>query len=174
MLNNYINDFIRFVALVLIQGLILNNIYLGGYINPYLYILFLLQLSFDLAPWIVLLLSFVLGLTVDMFSNTMGLHTSVSLLVAFVRPFLISIMVPKDDFNKYPEPSIKGMGFTRFAYYALFLTTIHHIALFYLEMFSFHHFFSTLFRAILSIIFTMILIVMTQQLIVQKTKKSLS
>lgn len=170
--NSYPNDIVRFIVLILVQVLILNNIYLGGYINPYLYVMFILQLSFDIAPWIILFIAFGMGLTIDMFSNTVGLHTSALVLIAFLRPYFINLMVPKDDFNKFPEPSIRGMGFARFAYYAFFLTTIHHLVLFYLWKFSFSNFFGTFFRAFMSILFTMILILMTQQLIVSKQKKN--
>jgi rod shape-determining protein MreD len=67
MINNIITSILRFVVLILVQVLILNNIHLGGYINPYLYVLFILLLPIETPKWAVLILAFFLGLGVDIY-----------------------------------------------------------------------------------------------------------
>lgn len=168
MKNNFIIYIVRFVVLVLVQVLILNNVQLNGYINPYLYILFIITLPFETNPSLVMVLGFVLGLSVDMFSNTMGMHTSATVLMSFVRPAVIRLLIPKNDFDAFPTPSLKELGLSRFVSFALFLTLVHHFALFYIEVFKFSYFFSTFFRVICSSIFTILLIIFVQYLFSKK------
>lgn len=67
-----LQNIIRFVLLVLAQVLILNNIQFLGYINPYIYILFIFSLPYRTPQWLILSLAFILGLTIDIFSKTWG------------------------------------------------------------------------------------------------------
>jgi len=85
-----IQNIIRFLLLVLFQVLVLNNIEFLGFINPYLYILFILSLPVQTPRWFALLLAFVLGLTIDTFSNTMGMHAFASVLICFLRNGIIN------------------------------------------------------------------------------------
>ena len=71
-----LKNIFRFIILVLVQVLVLNNIQFLGYINPYIYILFILSLPVRTPRWASLLLAFVLGLTIDIFANTPGMHAS--------------------------------------------------------------------------------------------------
>ena len=166
--NNSLIHVLRFFLLVLVQVLVLNNIEFSGFINPYLYILFIILLPFDMAPWLVMILGFLLGISVDMFSNTMGMHATATVLMAFLRPQVIRLMIPKNDFDAFPNPNMFELGMSRFVYYALFLTLIHHFTLFYVEVFHFKYFFSTFFRAILSSLFTILLIIFVQYLFFKK------
>ena len=84
------------MLLVLIQVLALNNIQFLGFLNPYIYILFILSLPVKLPNWITLLLAFVLGLTIDAFSNTMGMHAFATVLVAFLRGGIINLFISID------------------------------------------------------------------------------
>lgn len=92
----------RFIVLVLIQVLILNNIEFSGYINPFLYVLFILLLPFETPAWLLLVSGFALGLTVDLFMNTPGLHAAATVLTAFVRPFVLRILLPVTGMNPGP------------------------------------------------------------------------
>ena len=81
-MNQILKNIIRFVVLVFIQVAILNNIQISGFINPYMYVLFILLLPFETPNWILLVLSFFLGLSIDIFSNTLGMHASASVFMA--------------------------------------------------------------------------------------------
>jgi rod shape-determining protein MreD len=162
MINDVARHFIRFILLVGVQGLILKNVEPGPFINPFLYILFLIQLPFETPPWAVLGLSFVLGFFVDIFYGTMGMHMATCTFVGFMRPKILKFMVPRDGYEFGTQPTMQDMGRAWFLTFATIIIVLHHFILFYLEMFSFHQFFTTLFRIIVSSISTILLVVVTQ------------
>jgi len=148
----------RFVFLILFQVLILNNLQFSGYINPYFYIYFILLLPFETPRWLLLLSAFLLGISLDAFANTFGLNASACVLMAFVRPFVISAISTGTEFMPGHSPSLKNQGMKWFAYYTIILVLIHHFALFYLEIFRLTEFFQTLIRVLLSSVFTLLLV----------------
>src|ERR1035438_10242339 len=91
MINKVVRNIIRFLVLILVQVIVLNNIQLNGFINPYIYILFIM-LPFETPGWLLLVLSLVTGLTVDMFSNTLGMHAAACVFLGFCRPRIISFI----------------------------------------------------------------------------------
>jgi rod shape-determining protein MreD len=164
-----LKNIIRFIFLALLQVLILDNIRFSGYINPYLYVLFILLLPFYLPDWLLIILAFLLGFTIDMFTNTAGLHSAATVMLAFLRPFIIRKSYKKQEYDApVSRPSIQLLGFRWFTIYSLILITIHHIVLFYLEAFNLSDFFPTLFRAGISVIATMILVILSEYMFVRK------
>lgn len=159
----------RFILFVLIQVLILNNIQFSGLINPYLYIMFIIILPFETPNWLLLFVAFALGVSIDAFTNTLGMHTSASVLIAFIRPYVLKIMAPREGYDTGTLPRIKFYGLQWFIRYSLIITIAHHFFLFYIEVFRLSDFFLTFSRAFISIIFTMILILLTHYLLF-KTK----
>jgi rod shape-determining protein MreD len=155
----------QFLVLVLLQVFILNHIQLGGYVNPYLYILFILILPINTPKWLLLVLGFVLGLTIDLFTHTPGMNSSATVLIAFIRPYVLEIIAPREGYEKDSSPRVKLYGFTWFLRYTVILVLVHHFVLFYIEVFRFTDFFYTLGRVILSTAFSTILIVTSQYLI---------
>ncbi len=162
MINEVIRNILRFLFLVLLQVLILNNIQLSGYLNPFLYVLFILMLPFQTPKWLVLVLAFVLGISVDMFSDTGGLHAASSVLMAFLRQPILKLISPREGYDVMQKPTIQQFGFGWFFSYAGILVFVHHLFLFYMEVFHFAEFFSTFFRVILSSIFTLTLVFISQ------------
>jgi hypothetical protein len=160
----------RFVFLILFQVLILNNIQFNGYINPYFYIYFILLLPFETPRWLLLLSAFLLGISLDAFTNTFGLNASACVLMAFVRPFVITTISTGTEFMIGHSPSLKNQGVKWFAYYSIILVLVHHFALFYLEIFRFTEFFQTLLRVLLSSLFTLIIVFIAEYLSYPKKK----
>jgi rod shape-determining protein MreD len=105
-------NIIRFILLVPIQVLVLDNINLGGYINPYLYVLFILMLPFEIPGWALLFLSFSTGLAVDMFSGTPGMHAAASTLIAYFRPWVARRVGDNREIEPGMQPSLMSMGFS--------------------------------------------------------------
>lgn len=106
-MSDFLRNIIRFAVFILLQVYVLNRIpHLHQFITPYLYFLFILWLPFSVSRQWLLLIGFITGLTLDYFTMTPGLHAAACLLIAYVRPFLITILTPKDstEFN-YREPS---------------------------------------------------------------------
>jgi rod shape-determining protein MreD len=158
-----LQNIFRFIALVLLQVLVLNNIQFLGYINPYLYILFILALPVQTPRWLTLILAFILGITIDMFSNTGGMHASATVLVAFSRNGIINLFTSIDEGNN-PTPSFYTFGVSAYIKYVIFLVLIHHATLFFLEAFSFTHFWIMLAKTILSSFVTILIILGIQSL----------
>lgn len=159
---------IRFIVLVLLQVLILNNVAFNGYVNPYLYILFVLMLPFETPKWLVLFLGFALGFSVDIFSSTLGMHLGATLFMAYAREYVLRLIAPRGGYDPVHKPSIKDMGIAWFTTYVSILTILHHLFLFTIEVFRFSEFFSTMGRSLLSSLFTLMLIFIIQPIILRK------
>jgi rod shape-determining protein MreD len=154
-------NILRFISLVFIQVFLLKNITLYNLSTPYLYILFILLLPFETPNILLFTLAFILGLTIDAFYDTPGLHTTACVLLALVRILFISITVQKEGFDNEPEPTLSIMGFRWFFTYTLILTLFHHFFLFNLEVFRFSEIQYTLTRVVLSSLFTVFLILVS-------------
>lgn len=157
-MQNIIRFVPRFIILVLLQVLVLNNLQFLGYINIYLYILLILSLPLQTPKWLTLIIGFALGLTIDIFSNTMGLHAFATVLIAFLRIPVVSLFVSVEK-NTSVLPSISSFGLSGYLKYAGILVLIHHVTLFYLETFTFIDFWFVLLRSLLSSICTFIIII---------------
>ncbi len=160
----YLKNIGRFFFLVFFQILILNNIQFSGYITPYFYIYFILLLPFETPRWLLLSGAFLLGITIDIFSNTPGLNAAACVMMAFIRPFIISSISSGTEFMMGTHPSLKNQGIKWFAYYSVILILSHHFVLFYLEIFRFTEFFQTLLRVLLSTAFTLLLVFLSEYL----------
>ncbi|MBN1924414.1 MAG: rod shape-determining protein MreD [Prolixibacteraceae bacterium] len=156
-----------FIVVVLIQILFLNKLQFNGFLIPYFYVLFIMLMPVNIPRAMLLVLAFILGISIDIFSSTPGIHASATVLIAFIRPFMIDTSGIEDQ-EKGMIPSIQNFGFLWFLKYAVVLIIIHHFFLFFIEVFSFKAFFFTLLRSVLSSIFTLVLIVISQFLIYRK------
>ncbi len=164
MSNIYLKYTLLFVFLILFQVLVLNNIQFSGYVNPYLYVLFILLLPFETPKWLLLILAFFLGFCVDIFTKTIGMNIAASVFMAFCRPAVIYLLSPKQDFEPGIRPCIRDLGFMWFFAYSLILILLHHLVLFYIEVFRFSEFFSTLYKVTISTAFTLVLVILSQYL----------
>jgi len=165
MIRDLLKYLFMFVILVLLQVLLLNNIQFSGYVNPYLYVLFILLLPFDTPKYLLLILGFLLGLSIDIFSNTPGIHASSTTFMAFLRPYIIELISTRDNLEVTAPPRLKSMGAGWFLRYTVILVLAHHLFLFFIEAFTLSGFIHTLLRSLLSSVFTIILILISQFLI---------
>jgi len=165
-------NLVRFVVLVFLQVFLLKNVTLYNLSTPYFYILFILLLPFDTPNLLLFPLAFILGITIDAFYDTPGLHAASCVLLAFVRILFISITVQKEGFDNEPEPTMSVMGFRWFFTYALILTLFHHFFLFNLEVFRFSEIPYTLSRFVLSSIFTVFLMLLTGFLFYRRKERT--
>lgn len=154
MINSILRFGLIFILLILLQLLVLNNIQFSGYVNPYVYILFILLLPVEIPSWLLLIISFATGLIIDFFSGSPGMHSSATVMAGFARPYILRVIAPRDGYEAGSSPSMLAYGFRWFLSYTLLIVLIHHTTLFYLEVFRFSEFFRTLLRVILSSLFT--------------------
>jgi len=152
---------LMFIGLVLIQVLVMNHIQFSGFVNPYIYILFVLLLPLNSPRYVVLIFAFLLGISIDIFSNSLGIHAFATVFAAYFRPFVIHLISShEEDMSDYP--GLMQNKIRWFLGYITIMVVIHHMVLFYLEIFTLHNFFETLFRILLSSIFTIFAIVLSQ------------
>ncbi len=162
-------NLIRFIILILLQLLLLNNIHLSQLgITPQLYILFLILLPIETPRTLSLFFAFALGLAIDIPSDTGGLHTFSAVFLAFLRPGILNLLAPRSGYNSTSKPRVSIMGLGWFAKYAAVLICIHHIAFFLLEALSFSHLGITFAKIILTSTFTLFLALLSQFLIFRK------
>jgi rod shape-determining protein MreD len=162
MINRILRFGLIFILLLLLQVLLFNNIQFSRYVNPYVYLMFILLLPFEIPAWLLLIISFFTGLIIDLFSGTPGMHTSATLLAGFVRPFVLRIISPRDGYESGADPSLIVYGFRWFLTYTAIIVIIHHTALFYLEVFRLTDFFRTLARVLLSSLFSVTFILLLE------------
>lgn len=161
MQNPVIKYFLMFVILVAVQVLLLNQIQFSGYMNPYIYVLFIMLLPLNAPRYAILLLSFFIGLSIDVFSNTLGMHSFASVFIAYLRPAVIRLTTNRqEDMSDYP--GLAQTGILWFISYTAIMVVIHHFMLFYIEVFTMKNFFITFLRAILSSVFSIFVIVLSQ------------
>ena len=145
----------RFILLLAAQILIFNNIDLFGYINPYPYILFILLYPVNSNRSSLLIASFLLGLTVDLFANSGGVHATACLVLAYLRPTFFKFAFGLS----YEYQTIKindRLSPERFTFILISILT-HHFILFLLEFFKFTFILESLLRTIVTTLFTLII-----------------
>jgi hypothetical protein len=153
-----------FVLLVLVQVLIFNQVQFGGFLNPYVYILFVILLPLSAPRYLELILGFALGFIIDIFSNSLGVHSAATVFIAYIRPLVIRVISNReDDRNDYP--GLHQNKLTWFLSYVAIMVLLHHLLLFYIEVYTFANFLNTLFRVFLSSVFSIIIIVLSQFLV---------
>lgn len=171
MINLYIKYFSLFVFLLLFQVFILNNIQINTFFVPYAYIFFILSLPLNIEKWLLLVLAFITGFFIDIFSDTPGLHTSASLIVAYARPYLVKRLENKEEAETgIIIPTISKMGFQWFILYSSILVFLHHFYFFLIENFRFSEILFILTRSISSTIISLILILLIQYMFFFKKK----
>jgi len=169
MSKDIIINILRFILLILLQVLVLNNINLGGYLNPYVYVMFILLLPFETPNWLLLLSAFVLGFTIDIFTASMGMHAAAATFMAFLRPSVSRIIHSRKEYEPGIKPGINDLGIRWFFSYTLILVFAHNLLLFFVEVFRFEEFFTTMSRVILSTMLSTLLIILIN-LLVKKDK----
>jgi len=170
-MSELLKNTIRFVLFILVQVFILFKMPpLHRFVSPYLYYLFILWLPFSLSRISITFIGFVFGLCLDYFTKTPGLHAAACTLIAYVRPFVIGLLISQEGADKnYVAPSIVSMGWAPYATYVLVLTLLHHSYLVLLQLMRFDLIFF-LGKVIASTAVSLLLILVTELLFFRKQK----
>lgn len=163
-----INTF-RFIFLVLLQVLFCNKILFFGYINPIIYIIFIFLYPISKDKTLLLLLSFLLGLSIDFFSNSGGINAAAAVLIAYIRLPLLHIIQNKSEFD-YVLFHVKKLSFFQAITYIFSLTFIHHFVVIFLEYYKLNNFFSMIGKTIAVSLFSFIIIAFSIQLFTKESK----
>ncbi len=168
MINVFLRNIVRFFFLVLLQVLVLNHVHLFSLYNPFFYLLFIVLLPFETNKLLVLLLGFVLGLSIDIFSNTLGLHTTATVFVAFIRPLILNLLAPREGYEPGSFPRVHYYGWTWFLRYSFILTLVHALIIYTLEFFNVQELGQILKHSLISTLFTTVLLLISQFFIFRK------
>lgn len=159
MKNSFLRYFLLFVVLSVLQVLVFDNLNFLGFINPYVYVFFLLALPVSIDKKHLMLLAFVLGFVIDIMSNTIGIHIFASVLIAYFRNNWIKVIFVHTDYENL-SPSLKSFGLSNYLKYASVLIFMHHLSLFLLESLDWHMFVFNLVRALCNTAVTLLLILL--------------
>lgn len=140
----------RFLILMLLQILVLNNVYLGGYINPFIYVLFILMLPTGMNRLLMLVLAFCSGLLVDVFSNMLGFHAFACTFVAFARITFADRILTRDDPVVIETPSVFTVSPQSYIGFMLLLLFIYNVIYFTMVVFEWQDWWRILVLAVLS------------------------
>lgn len=165
--NEVFQNVVRFVVLSLIQVLLLDHINFLGHINPYLYIYFILLFPLTGNKILLILLSFLMGLTIDMFNDSGGIHAGASVFIAWLRPLLLKFSFGVS--YEYNTVKVNSASFSQQLFYILGMVFLHHLMLFSLEIFNLDQILLILKSTLFSSIFSTILIFCTLYLFSRKS-----
>ncbi len=166
--RDVILKFLAFFGYVLFQVLLFNKMVVLGKGFAFIYVGFLLTFQFELGIIVAMLIGFATGVTIDIFSNTLGVHASASVLLMYLRPFLFNLFTPHGGYPVGAKPKPTVMGFSWFSTYSIILIFLHHSMLFIVEAGGFHLFFYTLQKIIISTFFTYSTVIIIQYLFSKK------
>lgn len=171
---------VQFIVIMLIQVFFLNGIMIKSAVTvlhvpvfiPILYPLFILLLPVNIPHPLLMLLGFITGLTMDMFSNTPDMHASACLLIAFIRPFVLNLFLQQQMKELGSTiPSLYKLGFNSFLMYCIIMIVTHHFYFYILQFWSFKSILIILYKTLLSGILSIILIILAQLLFAKQEIK---
>ena len=148
-------NFVRFFLLLTAQIVIFNNIDLFGYINPFPYILFIILYPVNGNKPMLIISSFLLGITMDLFSNSGGVHAASCLILAYSRPYLFKFAFGLS--YEYQTVRINDILTPERFSFLLLAVIVHHFTLFILEVFQLSSLWDILLRTILGTLFTLLI-----------------
>ena len=148
----------RFLLLLLLQVLLINNLQFLGVCHPYIYIFSLLVMPITLPRWADMLIGGVVGLILDIFCNSLGVHIAACIMLMYVRPYLIGAYV-SDRERLTDEIDVRSIGVVNFVKYTILLVLLHHTMVFFLTAWSVQHFWFTLLEVVVSSVVSIILII---------------
>lgn len=171
-MSDLIRNAIRFVLFILVQVFVLFHIKpLHHFVVPYIYYLYILWLPFNMPRMSLMLLAFFYGLALDYFVQTPGLHAAACVLIAYLRPFIVNILIPQEGADQnYKSPSPTSMGWPPYAVYVIVLTLVHHVYLVFLEWLQFGSFLYFLGKVLATTGISILLILIVELLFYRKEK----
>jgi len=170
--NSILKNIIRFALFLLLQIVVLNEVPpVHRFIIPYLYFLYILWLPFSMNRFSLLIVAFLFGLSLDYFTGTIGLHAAPCVLIAYIRPYLLNLLLPQETIEQsYAEPGVNSMGWAPYAVYVGLLTFIHHFYLVLIEWLQFGDFVYFLGKVIGTTLVSFMMIILSELLFLRKGK----
>lgn len=165
-------NILRFLFFILVQVFVLDKVPLiHQYLKPAIAFLFILWLPFSLSRVALMAVAFIFGLALDYFAGVPGLHSAPLVLIAYIRPFLLNLLLPQQKAEiTYSDPSAKSIGIGPYTIYVIVLTFIYHVYLTLIEWLQFGDFLFFIGKVVASTILSLVLIFITELLFFRKVK----
>ena len=170
MTNNAFIQAIHFLAYALLQVILFRNLILFDQAFCFVYVAFLLLMPIDTNRVILMLAGFLMGLFVDIFYDTLGIHAAASVFLMYLRPYWLKVVYGSDQNDLLDMPVLRNLGWQTFTVYVFPLILLHHTALFFIETGGFHLFFFTAGKVVLSGLLTYIVILIFQYMFYQERR----
>ena len=135
---DWTKQIVRYVIVMVLQVLLFDQLQLLGVCHPYIYLLCLLMMPITLPHISDMLIGAVVGLVMDIFCNSLGVHMSACILVMYVRPYLLSALVNETD-RLNEQLSLHSLGMESLVKYVVILVLLHHLTVFMLAAWSWQH-----------------------------------
>ena len=170
-MSNQLQNIFWFFGILIFQLFIIDAIDMGVYsiyFSPIIFSFFILKQRLETTVFKLLLFAFLMGMTIDVFRNTLGLNTSVLLLLAILRSRFLFIISSKDEFESGLDLNLFTLGLVRYIIYFGLSILFHHILFFLVEQFSFVNILTLLFRSFVNTVFALLLLILFQYIIIPK------
>lgn len=164
MIRGGILQIVLFFVYVILQVVLLKNLVLFNTSFCFLYVAFILLLPVEMSNLRLMLIAFLLGISVDIFYNSLGLHTMALVLLAYLRNYWLVTITPQGGYDIGTPPTLSANGLQWFLVYTLPLVFVHHLVLFFVEASGFTLFWYTMLKAVSSLLFTMAVMLLLQYL----------
>ena len=154
---DWTKQLVRYIIVMLLQVLLFDQLQLWGVCHPYIYVLCLLMLPITLPHSVDMVIGAIAGIIMDIFCNSLGIHMASCILLMFIRPYLIGAIVSdKDRLNE--QISTRTLGLEGMVKYVVILVLLHHLTIFTLAAWSWHHIGFVLLETLVSSIVTILII----------------
>lgn len=153
----WVENIFRFIVLLCLQVLLINNLHFMGVVHPCVYILFLLALPATINRLWLMVIGFLTGLLMDVCCNSLGVHTIACTALCFARPYFLGWLVQEDE-RLVGTISVMSLGWETYAKYLVLLTLLHHILVFSCAAFTLHAVWLTILQILSSSVLTIALI----------------
>lgn len=168
MISFFENSVVRFFSIIILQTLLFNNVLLFNSSIPFIYILFILILPFEINRVALLCIGFLTGFLIDISFTSYGVHIGATVFIAYIRPFILQYFAPRGGYVANSQPLMHYYGFAWFFKYAAIITFLHHGVLYFLYTFSFDNFWFFMGQMIVNVMVTLTLLVLSQYFIFRK------
>lgn len=164
MTRSGIFQFIGFFLYVFVQVVLLKPLVLFNTSFCFLYIAFILLLPIEINTLVLMVGAFLMGFTIDIFYDSLGMHAFALVVVAYVRNYWLNTITPQGGYDTGTSPTLAANGLQWFIVYTLPLIFLHHFVLFFLEASGFSQFWYTMLKIIGSVLFTLVVMLILQYL----------
>ena len=170
-MNKFTVNLSRFFILMLLQVFVLNYVQWFGFLNPAVYLLFLILLPLEIPKTAQYIIAFATGFIVDAFLKTFGIQALACVLMIFLRPYVILILngFKPLEAGVTPKPGIKD--FSWILVYTLILIFIQQFTVSILEMFHWVHGWKIVWNSLANTLFTAFIVLCLEYIFFTKKNK---